>query len=196
MTLQDLRQITEDALEGKKLKNSYPMLSVSETRIGKSLYIQNDSGKIRVSNHSVANYDRVVNEEHFNLRSLDIKGLKRRIVEIFSDDYVRLTFKNGINNHTFNKFVLKTSRQNWKSVKVFFYAEEIRAIKLEEIENFDIVELYDLTKKGDKRFCKVMEKKYRFGAKNIKTNEVLATMHYVHGPLDLEGEVEVEPINQ
>jgi hypothetical protein len=46
-------------------------ITVSETDFGTSLYIQNlGYGKIRISDHSVENFDRIWNEYHFKLSTI------------------------------------------------------------------------------------------------------------------------------
>jgi len=186
ITLTDLREIVSEVLENVECRNSFPSVNVSDTDFGQSFYIIDENNKIRISDHSVSNFDRIMNEEHFHLSKLNIAALKKQIIESFSNNYQTLTRKNGENTINFGFKVLKSELKNWKTAKIWFKETQISPVLLSEIKNYEVLEEHDLTKKGDKRFCKVLIKKYSFGVKNIKTGQIEKTIFPVLGETDLE----------
>lgn len=172
MTAQEVRQIVDTALAGCSVSD-YPSVCVSKTDFGTSIYIQNGRHKMRFSDHSVTNFDRMINEEHYPIEALptSLEDIKR----IFSDDYTTLVLKNGAMPINFHMQVLKSEAHNWKTARVWYDDVVEMPIKLEELSNYNIVSIGDLTKKGDKRFCKVQVKKYAFGAYNEVTGQIECT---------------------
>lgn len=65
----DLRDLICNEI--KKVLKVEINISISCTNFGTSMYIQNDGyGKIRISDHSVENYDRIFNEIHYNINNV------------------------------------------------------------------------------------------------------------------------------
>lgn len=62
----NVRKNIEYFLTEKGLEFSY--ITTSETNFGTSIYYRVNDVKYRFSDHSVTNYDRIFNEEHFNLQ--------------------------------------------------------------------------------------------------------------------------------
>ena len=187
MNIKILRDLVDKALENKELKGSYPMITHSDS-FGQSFYIQNEYAKIRISDHSVTNHDRLMNEILFNIDTpLDI--IEKTVIQHFTDDYITLIMNNGDNRVCFWKQILKKNRKDWKPCRVWFKEKQELPIKIEDLDNWEILEIGKLTKKGDKRFCKVLRKKYTFGALNIVTGEIIRTRFPVMNENDIEAEV-------
>ncbi|MRM84294.1 hypothetical protein [Riemerella anatipestifer] len=186
-----LRKYVEEVLKDKEIKGDYPMVSVSQTNFGTSFYIQNQNEKIRISDHSVSNADRIFGEHHFSLKNFSAEELKQTIKELFSEDYFDIGFWNGLNFVNFKKKDLKFQKKNWVSCKVFFreVTEEAISISDIDIKKYEILQMGRLTKKKDKVFCKILKTKCRFGAMNIATGEVLCTNFYVAENSNIDNEI-------
>lgn len=155
----------------------YPSVSVSVTSFGTSIYIQNSSKKLRFSDHSVTNIDRIINEEHFNLET--INDVDEDIRRYFSDNYVTLKLKNGNSTINFHRQIKKSEIENWKPAKIFYKEIVERAVRIEDMDKINIVKEKCLTKKGDKMICDIEVVKYSFGAYNVITGEVDRTRYPV-----------------
>lgn len=175
MEITTLKALVSETLENVELNGFYPSVSESNTDFGTSFYIQNEKSKIRISDHSVSNFDRMMNEVHFFLKNISLDVLKQEILKQFSEEYISLVLSNGDSHINFGRKILKSEFPNWKTAQVWFQEEQEIPIKLEEIKNWNVLEEKELTKKGDKRFCRILRNKYSFGAKNIITGEVIQT---------------------
>lgn len=184
--LKTLRNIVSEILENVECNGYFPSVDVSKTDFGQSFYIQNEKSKIRISDHSVSNFDRIINEVHFDIFNLDIESLKTYILKYFSNEYITLIGKNGEMTIDFKIKILKSEFKHWRTAKIWFKEVQTLPLKLDDIKNWEVIEYGDLTKKGDKRFCKVLRDKYSFGMKNIVTGHVERTRFPVLSETELE----------
>jgi len=120
-------------------------ISISETDFGMSAYIQvYGMGKIRISDHSVYNFDRVMNEEHYHFQNVmkvldflirDVEILyfperyerfeREEIDEKFSSDYFmsEAAFREKFRTAKIQKVEPFTNKAGVEKVKVYFSYE-------------------------------------------------------------------------
>lgn len=182
-TKQNIQKIVDRALAGLNVTN-YPTISISKTDFGTSIYIQNGEKKMRFSDHSVTNINRILGEEHYPISVIDCSDSE--IAKLFSDDYKTLILKNGDELINFKRQVPVSEIDNWKSAKVFYKEIQNRAIRPEDFDKYEIIATHELTKKGDKIFCDVEVVKYSFGAYNVVTGEIDRTRFYILGEVEIE----------
>ena len=184
ITRKNVEAIVDRALQGLSVTN-YPLVSISNTRFGTSVYIQNDRIKMRFSDHSVTNFDRVVNEEHFHLSQLN--EVDDKIVKFFSDEYKTLVLRNGSDYINFHKQVKVSEIDNWKAARINYRWREEKSVKPNKIDNYKhIIEIKGKSEDGTRIICIVEKRRNAFGAVNIATGEINRTRFNVLGDVDVE----------
>lgn len=120
--------------------NCYVPFSISETKFGTSIYIQNVGvGKIRISDHSVTNINRIWDEVHFNLNSIlnNLENLllhvemilfperfEKKIIEVESTHFTKNVYKSmesfylGTKNATIIKTTEFTNKKGISKIEV------------------------------------------------------------------------------
>jgi len=134
--------------------------SVSVTSHGVSIYIQNQGyGKIRFSDHSVSNYDRIMNEEHYNLKSLDDYGdeIKTTIEQVLFPERFKRIELIGLDGSKIKtpKVRISETDNNTFSLK-YEEVKEVNPNNIEvssdELKKDDEIIRERLSKKGNKLF--------------------------------------------
>lgn len=169
MNKADIEKIVNSALENCTVSD-YPSVCVSRTKFGVSVYIQNSSKKMRFSDHSVTNFDRMYNEEHFSLS--EIHQSDEIIRKLFSDDFMTLKLKNGDSVINFHRQIKKSEINDWKAAKIYYKEVIEAAVRIEDLKNKIVLKEKRLTKKKDKMICDIEVVKSSFGAYNAKTGEI------------------------
>lgn len=178
--LQRLKKIVNEVLNGVELKGDWhPSVSKSETDFGTSFYIQSEFGKIRISDHSVTNHDRMNNEVHYSVEDLyspvGISLLKSSILETFSDMYMTLCLEHsGLGLISFHK-INKADADKWEAVTIRRKEVKWRLIPIEEVGEWDVLEHGSITRKKNHQKCKVQMNVYYFGARNKETGKLIQT---------------------
>lgn len=165
-----LKELMKVAFEGKILPPS-----VSETNFGTSIYVQDENVKMRFSDHGVG-----INRFSENLWSLESLFLSEESViqalkENFSDHYTSLFVRGSqVSNKIYPVArIHKSDKKNWDQVAIKTTKVISKEVLLSELGEYDIVSEGGLTKKGDKKHCKIRRVCFRRGVFNNKTKQLI-----------------------
>jgi len=164
----ELHKLVIKALDGKHMG-----ISVSETDFGTSMYLQDSNVKMRFSDHGVGikrfGEDLHDLSEIFEYPNSVIKNIRSN----FSDDFVHLVVIDGSRGFNVRR-INKSELIDWEQVVVKSSKEIHKAIPLVDIDNYDIVQKFELTKKKDKIHAKINVPSFMRGVRNKRNGEIIS----------------------